>query len=276
MAEDTQENDRVGLGKAIGLVIYIFLIFFLTFLVANADASVKATADFYFKLGMFGILLVIADIAIKRIAIRGRTDVDVPDTITHEFKSPIFGSFPRWVKILVIGGSLIAGGLYAMSVSNQNIVALISSPSFQAVQLGQTGEAILSGIAGIQEDLFFWGGMAGVLFSIFILIFKSKWIPLAIIFFLVPTIFMFYHIGRYGENATALNSVLFFGFIAMGVTLITGSLITAHAIHFANNAAITFFSQTGTDISLILWLYLALVIMLTIIIEVKWGFKGGN
>jgi hypothetical protein len=141
-------------------------------------------------------------------------------------------------------------------------MSIVSAPTFAAVDIGASGSAILSGLAGIIEDMMFWGFIGPTLFGIALALSGKKIIGLAAAWGVTPFIFMIYHIGRYGASPTALDSVLFFGFVAMTLVILLGSLMPTNAIHFANNAGLTYFARTSADVSGYFMIFVGMIVVL--------------
>lgn len=178
--------------------VYLAVLVILTMLnwmVANSTIDVKETANFYMILGLIFFGAFTADFVVKKTNRQFR-GADIPDTVTYESESPLGFKMPRWAAFAIVIGSVLLGAWIFFNVGTKPTMSIVSAPTFAAVDLGSSGSAFLSGLAGIVEDMFFWGFIGPTLFGVALALSGKKLIGLAAAWGVTPFIFMIYHIGR--------------------------------------------------------------------------------
>lgn len=269
-------SDQLSRGKIFMLLYYMVAILIMLFFASNPQD--KGVSQFYMNLGIIGIVFVffIDLVLVKKANLRFR-DVDVPDSVTKEAESPIFGHLPRifnWIEIIL---ALLIVGFIVFNFSKTPTLQIVESPQFSiGVSLGNFGSALLSGIAGTLEDLLWFGLIPWTfIFAPVMIISRNYWLALILTFLIGPWIFMAYHFFTYPGSQIALNSVLIYGYIFTALVIATGSLVLGSSIHFANNFSLTIFRQIKVDISGYFYAYvIAIGIILLIIFILKRRARG--
>ena len=121
----------------------------------------------------------------------------------------------------------------------------IASPSFQVIELGMWGDALLSIPSAWAEDFFFFSFLAGLIFTISYYVLGKNPIPALIITTIaVPILFMTYHSYVYGfTDIVSSVTVFIFGLEQMGWLSVLRFMGIIHARHVGNNLSKIIFSQ---------------------------------
>lgn len=162
-----------------------------------------------------------------------------------------------WEKGLIKGITLRQNILIALALGififffSSNTQFRIEAPLFQILEVTGVNSAIVSGLIGIIENLFFFGVVWPLMF------FVIRWMifkfgggddPLTALLssgFLTPFIFLLYHNSVYGVDRVLTSAwVLFFGFVVVASIIAFGNFLIADSIHFFNNFGITLFTNT--------------------------------
>ncbi len=245
------------------LIYYILAILLMVFFATKSED--RATAQFYMNLGIVGIVFVfVVDmLLVKKANLRFR-DVDVPDSVTHESESPIFGHIPPVFHKLMFVLALLLAGAMIFFISKTPTLQVVESPLFSiGVSFGNAGSALLSGVAGTLEDLIWFGFIPWTfIFAPVMILTRNYWLALALTFLINPWIFTVYHYFTYSGSDLALNSIAIYAYIFTGLTILTGSLLLTSAIHFGNNFGITMFRYIKADISGYFYAYVVILIII--------------
>ncbi len=260
----TLGSDEISAGKGIYLTVILLILAVFVFFLANATQAAKDTANFYLLLSIAPLIAIVADMVIRG----SKGKADLPDTVTIEKTSPVFGELSGRVKALIVAGSLAIGGLLLLMIGNKSTLALVSTPSFQLVQPGAVGSAYMSGAAGILENVLFFMFLMPTVYVVLHRVIGDrmgrKAISLVLAVLVAATIFTVYHVGVYGESTEALDSVFYFGLFCGGSTAALGMSIACDSMHFFNNFGVTYFRQTSGDILLWVLFYWILIALGTV------------
>lgn len=176
----------------------------------------------------------------------------------------------------------IVFGLILSFVGVVTQTSFVGLPPVEA-QVTETGRAILSSEpASFTETImmtFFISLLAGLSYwftkknKLGDLTYK---VLLGLSTFVVAGIWVAIHYVRYGNQETALLSVLFFGFFGTLLTLITGSPLSWYVWHFFNNLFIKFSELFSSELvtGAIVGFIILYVVMLVVVKAIK--SSGGN
>jgi len=253
-------SDENTAGRAVYLMLIITFLFIFTFSLANLTQAGRDLATFYLLFAIPPLIAIVVDMVMRKVG--GK--LELPDTITVEKESPIFGDIGRSGKALIVAGSLIVAGFLFLYIGGRSQLTLVSAPTFQAIEPGPFGNAVLSAIAGAgAEDVAFWGVMLPSMYVVFYRLlrpkFGRKFLAVLVSILLAASLFTVYHFARYSEQPQSLDQVFYFGLFCAGSTVATGMLVTCSAIHAANNFSVTFFRLTSADVFLWVVLYWFLI-----------------
>lgn len=224
--------------------VYILYLFLTTLLLAygwiGASPQIKETLDFYL-LWLFvpSVMVFLIDLFTKG------DQIEEIDTVTWEEPHHSFLS-GKTMFIIGLGISAVLG----WQIISQG-VGLVGVPELGIFD-STLGNAILSGLIGIYENLAFFG----VLFPVFRKI-LSKYTGSLLLGIIIAGVitsagFMGYHSWRYGMNEVALYSVLFFAVINVAFVQTSNSLLWSDMLHFTNNAIVTLGYAANVVVMLIL------------------------
>lgn len=267
-------TDTITIAKIAGYLVFIFLTISLFWFTANVPEA-REQSMFYVVMGVFASIIFISDVVLKKVR-SGNRSFDLPDTVTYEEESPVFGKFPSWAKKILYVGAIFLAIYVFFNISQQPSFLLVDAPTYAAFT--PTQNAFMSGISGVVEDWFFFGIIFPTIFGICMALTRGKWWIAAVIALLVvPFIFTGYHVYRYGSSTVKQESVLMYGFFGVGTVFLTGSLILANAVHFSNNAGIVFFRNRFIDVGGLLFIFVIIAIIIGLLVFV-WSRrrKGGK
>lgn len=258
-ADETLGSDENTTGKAAHFTVILVILGVFAFSLANLTQPAQQLANFFLLFSISPLVALIYDMVARQT--KGKPEI--PDTVTIEKHSIIFGEMGRTAKALVIGGSLMLGGALFLYIGGQSTLALVSSPTFQLISPGPAGSAFLSGAAGLIENLFFFAFGGPTFFVVLSRLLGNipgrKAIALAMSVIFMAGVFTLYHVGVYGESAETLDTVFYFGLFCGGSTVVLGNIVPCHSLHFFNNFSIGFFTQTSADVFLWVLLYWLLI-----------------
>jgi hypothetical protein len=221
--------------KIFYLIFMVFVVAFLAFSwLGQTTPARKEMVSFYAWLGLISLAFILFDIATLH-------HFEEIDSVTIE-KTPIH------IKYILIGGILLSIVLgFRIYTTNS---AWVGYPKFQFFD-SKYANALLSGVAGIIENWFFFAFLAPTLFAILEIHLTKNYVLTAIIVVLLSSfIFMVYHIFVYATNEPALVSVFLFGLINSILIVTTKSIIISDCLHFTNNVVASLISA---GVSVIIW-----------------------
>ncbi|MEM5866325.1 MAG: hypothetical protein QXG39_00195 [Candidatus Aenigmatarchaeota archaeon] len=163
--------------------------------------------------------------------------------IPEKLEKPLWK--PKFIFVFLMG--LAISVLVAILYSQTGYQA-VSAPTFQIIPITGVEKALISGLAGIVENSFFFFVLPFFFCGIVLLLGRVLKIDLTFTFpvvFILSSIFGFsvWHTYRYGAtNIPAMMSVVFFGVVNSIIVYVTKQLIVAHLWHFTNNFIITIYS----------------------------------
>jgi membrane protease YdiL (CAAX protease family) len=132
---------------------------------------------------------------------------------------------------------LIIGAGLAIFISWRIITtqtAFVPYPSFQLFDY-RLPNAILSGVAGIIEDLFFFAFLLPTFYAFINSHFQNNIMSAVLSIIAIAFLFMSFHLFVYGTNQPALLMSFIFGLVSASLVLGTKSIIISHFLHFTNN-----------------------------------------
>jgi protein-S-isoprenylcysteine O-methyltransferase Ste14 len=244
-------SDEITPAKVAAIVAFFFLLVLFHFFKTNGTPATQILGDFFFGLGLFVLVWIAFDLAVVKRAGRSvHSDVDLPDSVTYERQSPVLSrDLGRRGKVALFLSALLLGSFIILTSGQQSTLSLVQAPTFQLVDPGPYGSAVLSGIAGIIENWFFFGVLLATEFALlYLAVGRRFYVAVLLVLLLNPLVFTVYHFARYSESPKALDSVYAFGFVCTGSTMLTGSLVLCDAWHFSNNFGVTFFATTPGDL----------------------------
>lgn len=254
MTDMTLGSDENSLGKEAHLLGVLIILGVFMFFTANVTQQVSSLATFYLLFSLVPIVAIIYDMLARR---TGKSSLI--DTITIEKESPVFGELNKYWKALIVAGSLAFGGWMLLGFQGKTSLQLVGAPTFQLIEPGPGGSAFASAAAALPENMFFW---CFLMPTVFLFLRRVGWhqifAGLASVL-AIAVLFTLYHVGVYGSSAILLDQVFLFGLIGGGLTILTGSIIPVHSVHFFNNFGVTFFRFTSVDIFLWVMLYWMLI-----------------
>jgi len=134
---------------------------------------------------------------------------------------------------------------------------------------------MLTLFSAFSEDFVFWmitpAIICGLLYILFSFIFNldkktAFYIAVAITLFANPLVFTVFHTARYGTtNVPASEAVFMFGLVMTAWVVITRTPWLPLFVHAPNNLAIEFFKHLSTDVSLLGYSLIFIVVALTAI-----------
>jgi len=250
MAELEISTDEIGLGKVLVILFYLFITLIILWFSANYPEE-QATATWYFGLSMFGLIMITMDLVIKKAG--GIKIPDVPNTIIWE-KGPLFAKFgKRWPIIMVGVAAAFAVGNFFL-IGSHTITQIVAAPTFQAVELGSAGTALMSGLAGISENMIFIYFLPATIFALIAYFTKNPILALILAILISMPTFAVYHFLRYGtaQITNTVNVAIMAG-IWTTIAFLTRNTLISDAWHFSNNAAIIYWSSVGSS-AITLWI----------------------
>ena len=210
-----------------GKWVYILYLFITTLILGygfiGATQPIKDILNFYL-LWLFvpSVFVFVVDFVTKR------GDMEEIDTVTWE--DPHIKFLDN--KNMIIAGVLISAILGWQIISQG--VGLVGVPEFNIFE-GAIGNALLSGLIGLYENLAFFGIIYPSVRKIISKYLDSKMLGIAVALIIASGSFMGYHAWRYGMNEAALYSVLFFAVINVVFVQVSNSLLWSDMLHFTNN-----------------------------------------
>lgn len=224
--------------------VYILYLFIATLICGygwiGASPQVKDTLNFYL-LWLFvpSMFVVIIDLFTKG------DKLEEIDTVTWEEPHHSFLSG----KMMIIIGVVISAVLGWQIISQG--VGLVGVPSLSIFD-NQLGNAILSSMIGLYENLAFFGIIFISLRKVLSKYTGSLLLGIMIAGAITSSSFMFYHSWRYGFNELAMYSVLFFAVINVAFVQISNSLLWSDMLHGVNNFIVTLGYAANIVVMLIL------------------------
>lgn len=223
------------IGKVLYIVFTFLVIVFLGFAFIGANASQQLELIFYIMfLGVPALGVFITVWIVQTFLEKDPEDLPV-DTATIE--DP-----PEQLEWLSPKIQLIIGGIISLVLIGKIIVtgsAFVAAPRF-AIFASTGGNALVSGLVGIIEDMAFFGVIAASSRAFVRNITGSELLAFAIGLMVSVSVFTGYHFWRYGAVESDLASVAFFALLSVTASYLTRSLIISNLMHATNNAAVTF------------------------------------
>jgi hypothetical protein len=206
--------------KIFYLIFMILIVAFLAFSwLGQTTPTKKEMVSFYAWLSLVSLAFILFDIATTK-------SFEEIDSVTIE-KTPIN------IKYILIGGIILSIVLGVRIYTTNS--AWVGYPKFQFFD-SKYANAILSGIAGIVENWFFFAFLTPTIFAILEKhLFKNYILTAIIVVLLSSFIFMIYHIFVYATNEFALVSVFLFGLVNSILVITLKTIIVSDCLHFANN-----------------------------------------
>jgi len=201
----------------------LFLLLVFAFLAwsaigVGADPVKRRMINYYMWMGFVALAFILFDNLTFK-------NFEIIDTVTIE-KTPIHPKF-----ILMIGFALSILMSWKIMTSQ---TAFIPYPTFQFFD-HRLPNAVLSGVAGIIEDLFFFSLLFPVIYALLNRQLQNKFISCVLSSFSISLIFMLFHLFVYGANQPALLMTFIFGLMSSLLVFLTRSIIISHYLHFTNN-----------------------------------------
>ncbi len=216
-------------------VLIIVLFAFIAFSwIGQVSIEKKMMVSFYAWLGLLSIAFILFDnLTTKKF--------DFIDTVLIE-KTPVS---PKIIAMIAIAMSIVLG----TRIFTQH-KAFVPYPTFQFFD-HSVPNAILSGVAGIMENMFFFSFLFPTIYILLSkYLFKEKYMSAIISILLSSFIFMMYHIFVYAVNEVALVSCFLFALLNTSLIYIFRTTMIADALHFTNNVIA---SLVMAGVSFILW-----------------------
>ncbi len=238
---------ELSAGKGIELFFYLCLVGIMFY--ASIGASPSQQMVLYFYIAMLTVSTVFIVIDLKT----SEKELDYLDSVTVEDDAPLS---PK--KNLLIGaiGSLIL--LFFIATTGQAFVDSRAPFGVTFSTLNNSfgnpvGNALLSGIFGVSEVIFFFSTVYPSLHSTIFKKTDSMILALVGGILSISLIFLGFHGVVYKSNESALLTVFFFGscFQALPILLMRNSTISK-MLHFTNNFAVILFSISKFSIFLVI------------------------
>lgn len=233
--------DTITRGKALYFLFSFFLFAFLAFTTANSPEN-RGTALFYALLGIGSLTFVIFDFISKK------KDLEFIDSVTYEpadTRPFFFKKVPNYLFVIMA----IALVFFLASRISLTQSSFVGSPTFAALPFFASLEfsALLSGIAGLAENAFFFALMFPTLVAIMSRFFKFPLIVNVVVgVMFLSFIFTGYHFFVYGlTNIPATAAVWAFAFINGWLVYAFRNLFLSDVFHFSNNFMSTFVGAGG-------------------------------
>jgi membrane protease YdiL (CAAX protease family) len=201
----------------------LFLLLIFAFLAwsaigVGADPVKRRMVNYYMWMGFVALAFILFDnLTFKKF--------DIIDTVTIE-KTPIH---PKFILFL---GFVLSILMSWRIITSQT--AFIPYPTFQFFD-HKLPNAVLSGVAGIIEDLFFFSVLFPVIYALLNMQLQNKFISGVLSCFSISFIFMLFHLFVYGTNQPALLMTFLFALLSSSLVFLTRSIIISHFLHFSNN-----------------------------------------
>ncbi len=223
-------NNKLGLGmegeyNKFKIYYFLFVILVVVFLAWSAigvgyDIAKARMVNYYLWLSLISIAFILFDNLTKK-------EFEEIDTVTIE-KTPIHPKF-----LFLIG--LVISIFMAFRIESTK-TAFVPIPQFQLFDY-RLPNAILSGVAGIVEDMFFFAFLLPTIFAFLNKrVFNNSIISAFLSILIIAFTFMLFHIFVYGlANQPAFFASFIFGLISSSLVVLTKSIIISHFLHFTNN-----------------------------------------
>lgn len=231
------KNANLTTGDIVEFFVRFFSAIIMTVLAFTVPAF-KEVADTYFALSLLSLIVTFFTL-FGKISIPGFNKFLYFDYTYDNTKW--FGT--KIPTILTVGIAAVAGLTTLFVLSNTTY--LVTAPFLQIIQPNVLNTSILSGIAGIVENVFFFAVVWESLQLFFsFLMYKTTGNPFTRAAFyvsgaIVPWIFLVYHNTVYGIDQRATSqAVIGFGYEIVFFTAIFRNYAYSHFRHFFNNFAI--------------------------------------
>jgi len=207
----------------------------------RVNTTLWQVAETFWFLGLTALLGIIVALVVSKLGV-------------VNFGVPISESSIMPVKRRYLAAVAVIVGLATFFFISQTSYT-VQMPTFQILDPGLGGTAILDFFAAIFENALFFILIPGIVFTVVYYasgIFSKGddnqrlrgIIALVIVLISVPIIFTVYHTGTYGfENIPATTAVFVFGFEMTAWMLLMRDSLYVHARHIGNNLGILVFSS---------------------------------
>jgi len=209
----------------------------------------RELADMYIIFFIIGTMYWTLDFVVSLAA--GKNQINPPpytqiiNTITVE-KNTIIGPLPFSMKIGTYVFTVAMCIFFAFYIGASE-TTILKVPSFQIVDLGMAGVAIVTIAMAIGEDFIFFGLLAPTVSGIGrVISMGNQVIGVILSIIITPITFVMYHFLVYG--ATDLSSSMFvwmFATVVTSYTLVFRTLVFAHCLHVTNNITLKIASAIG-------------------------------
>lgn len=243
-------DDTITIHKVREILLLLVGIIVIGFFATNIPKLMEV-AQTYWWLGLTGIVGILSSFIISKIP---ALNFNVPLS-----EPPIFPIPKKWLFVLSGLGFLLT--FFLLSQTSYSIEA----PSFQILELGTFGEAVLDIFAALAEDIVFFAVVPGITFTVIYYISKSPTTALIAVLFVTPSVFLTYHTLHYGwADVVSSFAVLIFGLEQTIIMIVLREILFVHGRHLGNNLGKLFFSQMTIT-----------TFFLTILTSIWfWGFVG--
>ncbi len=257
-------SDKISIWKAVEIAWLVFALFFIIWYGINVP-ELQAKAQLFWWLGIFALGVIALDLIVK---ISG---VEFVDVILAE--EPLIRLSKKTMLGILVFGAFIT--MFFMANTGYSV----SAPTFQIVQLGPAGDAILSFFAASMEDIVFFSIIPASVAGLAYFVFRNPWISLFLFVVVSPFIFVLYHMLAYGfTDVVASTAVYVFGLEMMIWVLLFRNLAWPHIRHGFNNMSKILFSAMSFETFMFMlltniWFWAVVIAVIGIII---WRLRGGG
>ena len=232
----TLSSDSLTGKKISYLILMTIVLLTLSFYTINVEGVMQQALIYWILLITAIVIWVMSKV------IEAKKGLDFPNPILWE-DTTTFGKLSTKTHIAILLVFILIGSYLFSQIGSAPTFQIVSSPHFQLIKFSPTVGSILDGVAGMVEDLVFWGIVLPLIFGISYYFTKNFVIALIIALMLTPFIFMSFHIGVYGFNQiVTMQKVYIFGFLMSLLVYTFRNVLLASCIHFANNASLSYFS----------------------------------
>jgi len=238
---DSLGSDELNITKVREIILVIIAIIVIGWYMSNYP-SLSQEADLFYKLALGGGVGIIASFVISK------TELN--------FNVPL-----KEKPLIDIGNRLmiaifILSGLFTFFIFSKTAYR-ISAPTFQVVDLGLGGEAILYLFSAMSENWIFFAVVPGLVFAaVYYLSKKNSLLSVLFTIILTVAIFVAYHTLHYGF--TDVVATFFVGLFALEMSVwmvLIRDITYVHIRHIANNLGILIFTQMSVQTLFIKILY---------------------
>jgi hypothetical protein len=269
MEDETSPIERFGddsfnVHKVREIILIILTLIVIGWYTFNYPKLIDKAKDFE-RLGIIGAVGVLAGFVVMKTPM----NLNVPLS-----EKPLF---PVFTKKILLAFSLIIGIVTFVAISASPYS--IEAPTFQIVDLGTFGEALLDAAAAITEDIVFFAVVPGITFTIVYYASKSPILALIFVLILSPSVFLVYHTLHYGfTDVVASTAVFFFGLEMTAWMIVMREIFYCHMRHIGNNLGKLIFTSMSFETFVIsiltsLWTWI-IVAAIVVILVVRFKNRG--